>query len=423
MRANRSDSGIIVKLLRNSVLILFLIVLVSIIYNFRNKEKPTAVALMSNAVASKEFNGVFIRSEQPVTYSGNGVISYNVADGGKLGNGTVIAEIYSSDEQIGRNREIKRLQKELDILKKIQNPGTTESAQPSSLSESIEESYRTLIYSRDTKDYAALGNEMENLLVQMSTYQIITKQVSGFSQQITDINSQLAELKAASIKPAEVITSPRSAYFVSYCDGYESVLTPEKLDSLTIAEINSISDRKSDDRTIVGKMIDGYGWYLAGVIDNSRKEYAIGSSVEIRFDSTAETFDAVVSDVRDEGDPSKSIIILQCSKFNYDIVQHRAEKCEMIKGSYNGLKVPREAIRFADITEEDATADPDGEETAATTVNYKGVYIMKGEQVLFKKIDVIYEGNDYVLSEVHEEDPTYLALYDDIMIEGVDADD
>lgn len=423
MRANRSDSGFIVKLMRNSVLILLLIVFISIVYNFRNKEKPTAVALMSDAVASKEFNGVFIRDEEAVTYSGNGVISYNVADGGKLGSGTVIAEVYSTDEQIGRNREIARLQKELGILKKIQNPGTTESAQPSSLSESIEESYRTLIYSRDMGDYDTLSHEMENLLVQMSTYQIITKQVSGFTQQITDINSRLAELKAASEKPTEVITSPRSAYFVSYCDGYESVLTPENMDSLTIAEINSISDRRSDDSTIVGKMIDGYGWYLAGVIDNSRKEYAVGSSVQVRFDSTTDTFDAVVSDIRDEGDPSKSIIILHCSKFSYDIVQHRAEKCEMIKGSYHGLKVPREAIRFADVTEQDATASSEGGEPATTTVNYKGVYIMKGEQVVFKKIDVIYEGSDYVLSAVHEEDASYLALYDDIMIEGVDADD
>ena len=52
----------------------------------------------------------------------------------------------------------------------------------------------------------------------------------------------------------------------------------------------------------------------------------------------------------------------------------------------------------------------------------KGVYIRKGEQVLFKKIKVIFEGSNYVLSEV-QDDPEYLALYDDIMLEGVDKDD
>ncbi len=193
------------------------------------------------------------------------------------------------------------------------------------------------------------------------------------------------------------------------------------MDKLTVAEINSITDRKSSDSTIVGKMINGYSWYLAGVINNSRKEYAIGDSVKLKFDSSDETFDAVITDLRESGDASKTIIIVECSKFNYDLVQHRAEKCELIKvvngrDRYRGLKVPREAIRFKDIEED--TTNASGESDGTAIVNSKGVYILKGEQVLFKKIDVIYEGSDYVLSEVHDEDPSYLALYDDIMTEG-----
>ena len=437
MRANKSDSSFIVKVMRNTVLILLLIVFISIVYNFRNKQAPTAVALMSDATASREFKGVFIRDETPLMCTSGGAVSYNVADGGKLGNGTVIAEVYPNDEQIVRNREIKRLERELGVLRKIQNPGTIESAQPSNLSDSIEEKYRSMIYSRDMHDYSSVERDMEDLLIQMSTYQIITKQVNGFDQQITDINSKLAELKSQTVSPSETIKSPRSAYFVSYCDGYESELKPDKLDTISIADINSIEDRKSSEGNIVGKLIEGYGWYLAGVIDNSRKEYAIGGNVKIRFDSAADTFDAVVKDIRDEGDTSKSIIILECNQFNYDLVQHRAEKCEMIKGDFRGLKVPRESIRFADITQkkgfpaaEEETA-PEGEtpteETAPqteaeTTVKTKGVYILKGEQVTFKKIDVIYEGDDYVLSKVHEDDSSYLALYDDIMIEGVNDD-
>lgn len=419
MRSNRSDSGFIVKFLRNSVLIMLLVVFISIVYNFKNKENVTETALMSEAISSKEFKGVFIRDEVPITYSGNGILSYSIKDGGKLGSNTVIAKVYPDDTQIGRNREIAKLQKELDILKKIQNPGTLESAQPASLSESMDESYRRLIYSRDMMDYDTVQTTMEDLLVQMSTYQIITKQISGFGQQINDINAQLAELKAASVECTEIITSPKPAYFVSYCDGYESELTPDKLNTLTIAEINSISDRKSSEKTIVGKLIEGYGWYLAGVIDNSRKEYAIGEEVQLQFETSKELFDAVITDIRNEGDPSQSIVIIQCGQFNYDLVQHRAEKCELIKGRYKGLKVPREAIRFSDITED--VYDDEGNVTGSNTANFKGVYIQKGEQIVFKKLDVKYEGSDYVLSEVHANDPTYLALYDDILTEGVES--
>lgn len=416
MKANRSDSGIAVKILRNSVLILAVIVFVSIISNFRNKAPDTETALFSDAIAAKEFKGVFIRSEKVVTYSGNGVLSYNVADGGKAGGGTVIAQVYPDDEQIARNRQIAQLEKELAILKKIQNPGTLESAQPASLSENIDESFRSMIYSRDMKDYSALKSEMENLLVEMSTYQIITQQVDGFEQQIIDINAQLADLRSAAVSPSETIKSDSSAYFVSYCDGYEEELTPERLDELTAAEINSITDRKSDDPTVVGKLIDGYSWYLAGVMDNSRKQYAIGDDVELRFDSSSDVYDAVITDIRDEGDPAKSIVVIECSRFSEELVSHRAEKCELIKGEYHGLKVPREAIRF--VEEKQQTTGENGEIAEESSSSIKGVYILKGEQKLFKKIDVIYEGSDYVLSKPHEEDSSYLALYDDIMTEG-----
>ncbi|MBQ3856608.1 MAG: hypothetical protein II762_07960, partial [Ruminococcus sp.] len=117
---NRSESSFIVKMLRNLVLILLLIVFISIVYNFRNRESSTNVALLAEASASRSMRGVFIREEQVLTYSGSGALSYAVADGGKLGNGTVIANVYPNDEQIGIYREIESLTKQLDILKKIQ---------------------------------------------------------------------------------------------------------------------------------------------------------------------------------------------------------------------------------------------------------------------------------------------------------------
>ena len=418
MRSGKPESSPVVKLLRNFVLVLTVVMFGSIVLNFRTEESPTETALMDEAVLSTKLKGVFIRNEEPVTYSGNGVLSYNVNDSGKVGMGTVIAQVYPDDTQIAINSEIERLQRKLDILKKIQNPGTLESAQPGSLSESIEENYRSLVYARDMKDYASLEDIVENILIQMSTYQIITDEVENFDGQVSDINIKLDELKKESVKPAETITSSKPAYFVSYCDGYEDIFSIDKLPSVTISMLNDAVDEKSKEKNIVGKLIDGYHWYLAGVIDNSRHSYNVGDNVKLRFESSADTFDAQITEIRDEGDTAESIIIAECSQFNYDLVQHRTENAEIIKGVYSGLKIPREAIRFADVVE--VQEDEDGNEVSSVT-NYKGVYISKGEQVVFKKIDVIYEGGNYVLSAVHDDDASYLALYDDIMIEGVDS--
>lgn len=418
MGFTRSDGGFMVKLLRNFSLVLLLIVFVSIVYNFRNRESDTVSALTASAVSAKEYKGVFIRDEEILLYSGNGVLSYNVSDGGKVGSGTVIAEAYPDDEQLSIKREKAKLNKELNILQKIQNPGTLESAQPAGLSDSISESYRSLIYYRDMGDYDALSTVKDDLLVELSTYQIITDEVQDFSQKISDIKAEIEKLDAKSVVSKELITAPRSAYFASYCDGYEDKLSSENLDDITVAMINEVTDRRSTAPNAVGKLINGYGWYLAVAADNSKKEYAIGDNVKLRFDSSAEAYPAVITDIRDEKS-GKSVIIISCDKFNYELVQHRTEKVDIIKGEFTGLRIPREAIRFKDMTDT-YTDDNGNEQTRIST--WKGVYIRKGEQVLFKKIDVIYEGSDYVLSRISSNDE-YVELYDDIMIEGADNDE
>ena len=61
--------------------------------------------------------------------------------------------------------------------------------------------------------------------------------------------------------------------------------------------------------------------------------------------------------------------------------------------------MPREAIRFNSKKE-------------------KGVYVILGQDVQFKKIDIVYEGEDYVLSK-NTSNEDYLLLYDQILLEAV----
>ena len=418
MGFSKSDGSFMVKFLRNVVLVLLLIVFISIVYNFRNRESDTVSALMTSAMSSKEYRGVFIRDEEIVLYSGKGVLSYNVSDGGKVGNDTVIAEAYLDDEQLSIKRELAKLQRELGILEKITNPGTLESAQPASLSDSINDSYRSLMYYRDMGRLDELKEVKDELLIQLSTYQIVTEEVQGFDQKMLDIRNEIDKLNAKRVSPSETVKSPRSAYFVSYIDGYEEKLNTKNMDTLTAGMIESMIDRKSTAPNVVGKLIDGYGWYFAIVADNSKKIYAIGDEIKLRFDSAAESYPAVIADIREEAE-DRSVVIIYCDKFNYELVQHRAEIVEVIKGDCTGLKVPREAIRFADVT----TSEDDGNgNVTEKTVKCKGVYIRKGEQILFKRIEVVYEGSDYVLSKQMNDDD-YLSLYDDILIEEVEKNE
>lgn len=422
MRSGYNGITILSKILRNIVLILFIVIFVSIVYNFRNQESATESALLAEASYSTNLHGVFIRDEQIITRSGSsGYISYGVPDGGRLGKGSVIAEIYNSDEQIKINREIKELNNELNLLSKMQNPGTIEAVQPANLSADIEKSYRNLIYNSNNNSYEEIKSYMDDFLVLLSTYQIVTNEPIDLLTRTNDINNRIAQLTAAKVEPIEVITSDRSAYFVSYCDGYEESLTMDSVDSLTIEQLSKVENKREKFDNVVGKLVDGYSWYIAGVVDNSKNTYNPGDRVTLKFGYSADTFDGKIAKIQDEGDASKALVIVSCEQFTYDLVQHRCAEVELIQETHSGLKVPREAIRFVPI--EEKIVDEETGITTTVTKNYKGVYVREGEQVSFRKIDVVYEGTDFVLSEIHKEDDTYLALYDDIMLEGVDSDE
>ena len=394
--------------------------LFSVIIHMNSDEYKTETAIYAQADDSVSFKAVYVRNEEVINYGGAGVVSYAVPDGGKLGKGSVIAEIYADESQIDIKQQLAELDAQMDIMEKIQNPGTVESAQPANLTALINEMYSSIINSREKGNVRDISADCDELIVLLSTYQIITDEAVNFSKHINDLNMQISQLKSTETVPLDSIVSDRSAYFVRYADGYEDVLSMDKISSITPELINEIEDGNTvGDPGVIGKLVSGYEWYAVGVIDNRDVQFSIEDEVKLKFQSTSEIINGVITDIRDTQTAGKSIVVVKCSDITYDLVQHRTENIEMIQGEYEGIKVSRKAIRFKDV-EETFVDEKTGIKTTQT-VNCKGVYVKLGEQINFKRLDVIYEGDNYVLSALNS-GSEYVSLYDDIVVEGVDAD-
>ena len=133
------------------------------------------------------------------------------------------------------------------------------------------------------------------------------------------------------------------------------------------------------------------------VIDNDER-VAPGMYLNAMLSASKETYKVYVESVKDAGD-GQSIIILSCDSLDTALVSERVQRIELVFEDYTGLKVPREAIHF-------------------NAQKEKGVYVILGQDVQFKKIDIVYEGDDYVLSK-NSSDEDYLLLYDQILLEAV----
>ncbi len=396
----------------------------TIFYHFIDTSYETETAIRATADESKFFEGVYIRDEKVLTYSGTGAVSYQIPDGGKIAVNDVIAEIYPDESAIEKEQQINMLQSKLDVLERISNPGTLEQAQPADLSRQISQYYEKIVQCRDKEDLDDMTAAQQQFIESCSTYQIvISKGTVSFAQQISDLTAQIQTLQSEQETPIDTVTSDSSAYFVSHTDGLESTLTAEKLSDITPDQIRQVIQDSKDKQNetnpnIVGKSIAQYGWYMLGIIDNKDQKYQVGDAVKIRLMTSSATADATIQELRNTDEDGKVMVVLYSDTLTSDFVQNRTEDVEMVLGEYEGIKVPRNAIRFKDI-EETVTDEETGEEKTET-VNCRGVYVQDGEKIEFRRLDVVYEGSDYVLSKLNASDG-YLMLYDSIIVEGIDA--
>jgi len=256
-----------------ALLMVFAVVLASTIFYhllFQDYETESAVYYEVSDVSA--FQGVYVRDESTVQYSGTGAVRYCVDDGAKLGVGSVIAEVYAGEAQIDLRARIADKENELALLKQVENPGTSENAQPANLASLIDEQFKSMIRLREGGDYAAMTESKQELTVLMSTYAKITDPDIDFSDRIVALEDEIERLNAQLEPPETTVTADKSAYFVSYVDGYEDLFRVSGIGQITADQIASVSDDGTDgsDVQAIGKLIDGYEWYIVGVFDNTK---------------------------------------------------------------------------------------------------------------------------------------------------------
>jgi len=365
----------------------------------------TETALLYSSAEKISFQGVYIRNETVIDNRINGVLSYPCEDGGKIANGSVVAYVYENENDIFVNQRIEKLKEEVELLESAQNPGTTEVTTPAFISELIDQQYQTIAVLIAENDLEQLAEERKKLQTLMGIYQIVINEETDFNDAIDNINMEIRELEKRKKEPKEAITADSTGYFISYIDGYEQILSPETISTLNVDKINEIINKSLEEptQTAVGKMVDGYEWKMVGIVNTEQVSFGIGNNVTVKFASTPDTVTAVIEDIIKSDNPEEGIIVLGCDKLTYDLVQRRVERVEIILNDHEGIKVPRKAIRF-------------------NRDNDKGVYVLMGQRIMFKKIDSVYETDEYILSKITS-DSDYISMYDDIICEGEISED
>ena len=387
--------------------IFFILLVVSQIVIYFNHPIRTEVATLYTTTETVGFKGVYVRDEKLVSYPVRGVINYTHADGSKIAKNSVIAEVYASRNDIAIQQEIDDLTAQRAVLVDAESLVGTDTSQLESFSSQISEKHSLLmqhIFDGDYRSASKLKSEMLNL---RSKRDIVKGTEVSYDDKIGEIDSRITELRRKITSEPYEISLGEAGYFVSTVDGYENELNSSNVLDLTKERINEIILDETEYQNpsgVIGKLISGYNWYMAAVLDTVRLGTVFeGAVVTLRIGSSQQNVKAEIINLKRQPDGS-SVAVFKCDMFLADFIDSRVAQCKLLMEDYTGIRIPTDSIRVAD----------DGR---------VGVFILDGIVVKFKEIKQIISEEDYTLVEDTTDLNGYISLYDTVIVEGKDLYD
>ena len=359
-----------------SVVMLAAVVLYFGVQIYRYLANPFATTLTYEADADDSISvtGWVVRSEETF-HSDMTTITHPLDEGQRVGAGQAFAVAYNSSKALDTVGEIRDLELQLQQLE-FALTSILDNDAAMKLDNSITGGILTLRQDLSGGDYSAVTDDVSSLKASVLKSSHSYSSVDEITANIDSVRGQIARLRS-SLDGAHVISAPRPGIFSAVCDGYESVLTPERLDELTPSALQRLSPVKTDGN--VGKLIYGDTWYFVAPIDAGRAaELRPGQSMVLRM-AKGMAQDVTVQ-VRSVGsqENGQAVVVLQCQTYLPQTTQLRQQAAELILRSYHGLRLPINSLRM----------DENG-----TT----GVYCVVGVSAKFKPVQIIYRGDTYML--------------------------
>jgi len=387
------------KIIKSVIALIIGFVLISYLYRYFYRPITTGSVIHYETYNGIDVEVIAIRGEKVLTSKENGVVSYNVDDGGKIEKGGTVADIYSDGEDLKIKEEIASLKSAIANLKEISGYNNTEAVDIDLLDSKIDTALLELV--NDSRSSHLLGSEASaELLKLLNRRQIATGVSTDFGSLINSYEKRLSGLENSQNKAKAYVKTKEAGYFVSGIDGYEATFDIEKINKITPKELeNAEPDGKEYSGTVIGKLVSDYEWYLATTVtlDESLK-LTEGSELTLLtgFDSCRE-LPVTVKKINKGNTGDKAVVIFACTYMNSDLATMRTANMTIVLETYSGLQVNSKAVRFVD--------------------GKKGVYVLSGSVITFVPIEVIYSTDNYCICEVQ---PTglRLRLYDEVILKG-----
>ena len=351
---------------------------------------------------SVEITGFLVREEQVLANTG-GVVELVPQEGEKVAKGGTVALLYQDPSGLEQKQQLQQLQMEKEQLEYALERSDVGGGDFGQLSGQVLDAIvklRAAVAEGDLTGLESQALELKSLVYKREYAYTDTEEEGGDSTAsiqaaLDSVNSQISALSAQAAQSTSRITASQSGTFSGYVDGYESLLTPTMLETITPSQLTQLSrDRPQEDTTAVGKIITDTTWYFACAMSEENAQRLVeGRKVTMRF--SRDWSGEVRMTIERVGDPENGqcTVVLSSDKYLADTTLLRRQTVELVFESVTGIRVPKEAIR---VEQQTVTDEETGEESQASVT---GVYTLVGEQAEFKPVTILKQGDTFTLVE------------------------
>lgn len=343
-------------------------------------------------------DGYVIRDESLIYAPDGYVAEFLVGDGQRVGVNKEYIRYYKTDLSgfglDNAQKELNRYTLRVNILENSLG-GNFTVADTSSIQNQLSQSYSALLKEIAGGDYSGADISGENMLGAINDYNAAIGKEGAAKESLSEIKKQKQEyIESISNGSYTSKVASESCFIYMETDGYEKVFDYSQVMQMTPGELSErIKNAKAEDEGgVVGRIILNSEWFYAVPVNASiMKHFEEGEDYNLTFADDGEyivkmTAEKIYSPQNNVG---KGLIIFSSRDISIGANLSRYTSVKMSTGSVSGYRVPEDAITEIDY-------DDDG------VYDYVGVYVLSGNRVEFRRVEIIGSGAGYVIVKTQE---------------------
>lgn len=330
--------------------------------------------------------GYIFRSEENIKTGISGTPDYKTDDGDRVGVNELLCDIYSSITDEVR-LEIEAIDREIEILEAVVDTGVIETGIPEALRKA-NSAYAEIMAHISRGEYAEADMLTDAFRIALNRIKYLEGDRDDIVAKISSLLAKRSGLIAAYGKKTGSVNADTVGYFFHSTDGYEDIFEPSLLGNITVGSFAELIKREPADTSgCVGKMIDDPKWYVCIPLSSAdAKGFAEEEDYTLVFNDNGGreltmTLERLVLDLDDhdgDGDRAEALLIFSTVEMPKDFKYLRAQNVSIRLCSHKGYRIPITAVRYYD--------------------GMTGVYTLSGGYVLFRRIEILYEGSGYCIA-------------------------